>query len=748
MDLDTLLEWLQADDRFAGQISHVRHYPARDAKLDQPRMPMHPRLVEKLDALGLNRMYSHQAHAYDAAMQGEDLVVVTGTNSGKTLCYNLPAMQMCLSEPAVRALYLFPTKALAQDQLGRLDQLLPGHDIRAGTYDGDTPTSRRGSLRKSAHIILSNPDMLHMGILPSHELWAKFLKSLRLIVLDEIHVYRGVFGSHVGNVLRRLLRLCEWHRSRPQIIACSATIGNPEELFQKLTGREARLIAEDGAPKAKRTFLFWNPPLLDDATRASANLTTSNLLTSFSEGHFRTLAFSRARVSAELVLRYAREAASRSDTVDPKHIESYRAGYTPKERRQIEKALFKGDLLGLSATNAMELGVDIGGLDIVLMNGYPGTISSFWQQAGRAGRGSRDGMAIMVAHDDPLEQFLIREPNLVLAADNERVALNPENPQILEQQIRCAAFERPLAPSELPAFGERGIDIAEELDRAGELEFRAGRFYYPSHEPPAPKVSIRGGGGEQIRLYLDGVELGSMEYWRALQSAHEGAVYLHRGVSYVVEELDLDRGQAQLTQRNVDYYTQAMVQSVIESQPAFKTQKLGGMKAGLCGITVTDLVTGYKVKSLDGDSVLGVHDLQLPPTTYDTIAIQFDLPAAEAAEAELQIAGVHGVEHALMSLAPLLAGTDRGDLGSAWYAIYPSTFAPAIFVFDRTPGGVGLCEKLFDSLSGWMQGSLQLLRSCPCEGGCPACLLSPRCEANNEMLSKREAINLLGHARR
>jgi DEAD/DEAH box helicase domain-containing protein len=503
------------------------------------------------------------------------------------------------------------------------------------------------------------------------------------------------------------------------------------------------LIAEDGAPKAKRTFVFWNPPLLDDLTRASANMTTSNLLVSFAQSGFSTLAFSRARVSAELVLRYAREAAARTDILDPAAIESYRAGYTPKERRQIEKALFNGKLLGLSATNAMELGVDVGGLDIVLMNGYPGTISSFWQQAGRAGRGTRDGLAVMVAHDDPLEQFLVREPNLILGADNERVALNPLNPPILEQQIRCAAFERPIAPSELEGFGGTALDMAEIMDRAGDLEFRAGRFYYPSHEPPAPKVSIRGGGGEQIRLYLNGEEIGSMEFWRALQSAHEGAVYLHRGVTYVVEKLDLDKGQAHLAQRNVDYYTQAMVQSVIVSQEPFREQRLRQATVGLCGITVTDLVTGYKVKSLDGDSVLGVHELSLPPTTYDTVAIQFNLPAAEVEESELVVAGVHGMEHALMALAPLLAGTDRGDLGSAWYAMYPTTFAPAIFIFDRTPGGVGLSEKLFDSLTGWLSGAYQLLTSCTCEEGCPACLLSARCEANNEMLSKREALQLL-----
>src|SRR4051812_13901318 len=398
-------------------------------------------------------------------MSGSDVVVVTGTNSGKTLCYNLPSLHFIQSEPAARMLYLFPTKALAQDQLGKLSALLPD-GIRAGTYDGDTPQSTRSGLRRLAHIVLTNPDILHVGILPGHELWAKFFRSLRLIVLDEMHVYRGVFGSHVCGVLRRLLRLAEFHKSRPQIIACSATIGNPVELFQNLTGRKPVVIEEDGSPRGKRTFVFWNPPIVGDKPeRMSANIVCSELMVGLAENGQRVLEFNRARISAELVLRYARKRAAKGGKIKPESIESYRAGYTPKERRQIEKALFKGELLGLAATNAMELGVDVGTLDAVIMNGYPGTISSFFQQAGRAGRGTRDGMAIMVAHDDPLEQFLIRKPQMLLQGVNESVAANPSNPQILSQQLLCAAHERPMLPSELERFGGNALDVAESLDR-------------------------------------------------------------------------------------------------------------------------------------------------------------------------------------------------------------------------------------------------------------------------------------------
>ncbi|HVT12229.1 MAG TPA: DEAD/DEAH box helicase [Fimbriimonadaceae bacterium] len=742
--IDPLLDPFLHNEILASQIAHVETLEPREAQLASPGMPIHPQLRERMEKLGLEKLYTHQAHAYDAAMRGKDVVVVTGTNSGKTLCYNLPAMQWSLTEPAARMMYLFPTKALAQDQMGKLEELAPGPQVRIGTYDGDTPKAQRSSIRQLAHIILTNPDMLHVGILPGHENWTKFLKSLRLIVIDEMHVYRGVFGSHVGNVLRRLLRLCEWHRSRPQIIACSATIGNPDELFRQLTGREPLLIDEDGSPKARRTFIFWNPPMIEEGTRISANIVTSELLATFAENGLRALAFNRARVSAELVLRYTRQRLKNEGQVDPAKIESYRAGYTPKERRQIEKALFKGDLLGLSATNAMELGVDVGGLDAVIMNGYPGTISSFFQQAGRAGRGTRDGMAILVAHDDPLEQFLIRKPEMLLQGVNESVAANPQNPQILSQQLLCAAYERPLAMSELEQFGAKALDVAESLDRSGELAFRAGRFFYPSHESPAFKVDIRGGGGEQIELVVDGETLGSMERWRAMQSAHEGAVYLHRGQSYMVESLDLDARRAELTAKETPFYTRAIVQSVIEQNVAVDSKAIGKYEISLAGVSVTSSVIGFRRISLDGDRVFSVEPLDLPASTYDTVAVRLNLPKLGMEEDfAVHQEAIHGLEHALMAVAPLIAGCDRSDLGSSWYTVSPDTLAPALFVFDQTPGGVGLCERLYANFGPWIMAAYQLVSSCECAEGCPACLLSARCEANNENLSKRGSLDHL-----
>ncbi len=754
-----LVDTLKLQEVFAEQIVHVEELPAVRGHYMEPQSSFHPRLSERMAELGLSELYVHQALAYDAAIAGRDLVVVTGTSSGKTLCYNLPTLQHILSEPDARAIYLFPTKALAQDQLGKLQALAPS-DIRVATYDGDTPKSQRATIRRSAQIILTNPDMLHIGILPGHENWTKFLKTIRVIVVDEMHTYRGVFGSHVGNVIRRLLRLCEWHHNRPQIIACSATIGNPTELFRKLTGRIPTLIDDDGAPKSRRTFVFWNPPMIDAMSRSSANLATSEIVSTLAQAGMRTLAFCRARVSTELVVRQTKQRLERLNA-DPNWVESYRGGYTPKERRSIEQALFKGKLRGLIATNAMELGVDVGDLDAVVMNGYPGTVASFWQQSGRAGRGKKPGLAILVAHDDPLEQFLLREPETLMRATVESVAVNPSNGTILAQQLKCAAHERPLSVNELAAFGETALTVAEVLDQAGELRYQNGAFYYPSYDPPANGVNIRSAGGSAIILMVDGEQLGSMERWRALQNAHAGAIYLHRGQSYFVETLDLEAGVATVRPEQASYYTQPLVQSVIEQRMAItEPEKLAGgeeFSCSLVGIRVTDMVLGYRQRSLDGERVLAILDLDLPAETFDSIAVRFDLPTSPTWEREDPLsrkfddegndadylAAIHGAEHALLAVAPLIAGCDRSDLGSAWYGVSPDTLHPALFVFDRTPGGVGLSERLLVDRVEWVGAALRLLRGCPCLEGCPSCLLSARCEANNELLDKRGAMRLL-----
>jgi DEAD/DEAH box helicase domain-containing protein len=703
--------------------------------------------MESLQGIGIDRLFTHQAMAFDLATQGNDVLAVTGTNSGKSLCYMLPIFEGLLAEPAGRVLAIYPTKALAQDQLQRFEALRPWSDMRCGVYDGDTPPSQRSAIRRVAQVVLTNPDMLHIGILPGHQAWAKFFRSLRYIVLDEMHVYRGVFGSHVAGIVRRLLRLCQWYGSKPRIIGCSATIGNPVELFQELTGRIPALVDQDGSGQPKKTFAFWNPTITANRKPPSPNWLAARLMVRLASEEKRTLVFCRSRIAAELVLRYAREIAREQGKPRPEQLDSYRAGYTAQERRKLENAIHRGEVLGLACTNAMELGVDIGALDAVIINGYPGSVAAFRQQCGRSGRGQREGLAVFVAHEDPLEQYFVREPQTLILGLAERVSLNPGNPNILEPELSCAAYERPIDPSELESFGAGAIDTAEAMDRAGMLSFQAGRFFYPFHEAPAPKVDIRGAGGETVALIAGDKELGLMEKWRAMQYAHEGAVYLHRGTTFQVQSLDLDQGLARLEPFDGPYFTQPITQSVIEplvtlSEIAFNTFRLV-----LGSIRVTDMVLGYRKKALDGDLVIETVELEFPPTSFETVGLRIDLPRPKSEE-EWPILGpqVHGLEHAFTAVAPLLAGCDRSDLGSAWYVAFPETLAPAVYIFDRFSGGMGLSEKLFQAHRELIETATKLLAGCDCLDGCPKCLYSARCEIANDALSKAGALGWLQQA--
>lgn len=706
-----------------------------------PRSPVFgewSRLDPRLLATLPERPYSHQADAVRSARSGKDVLVVTGTNSGKSLCFQVPALASCLEEPMARALFIYPTKALAQDQAARLQKMGIDLGIRVSTYDGDTPKSHRSSIRNLSHIVLTNPDMLHTGILPTHAQWTKFLKALRVIAIDELHAYRGVFGSHVALILRRLLRLCAMHHNYPQIIAGSATIGNPEELFEKMTGRKPVTVNQDGSPSGKRSVIFLNPPQLPSGERLSTNITVSEVLSSLVETGVSTLAFNRSRVATELVLRYTRKRLPESLQ---SQVESYRAGYTAKERRQIEQDLLKGRLKGLSATNALELGIDIGNLDAVVLNGFPGTIASFWQQTGRAGRGNRDGLSIYVAGDNPLEQFLLTHPERILDSKSESVSIQPSNRSILSSQLLCAAHERPISPVELSEFVDGALEVAEEMDRSGELTFSGGHFYYPAYDPPALKVNIRGAGRDSVTLRVGQEEIGSMEYERALSQAHTGAIYLHRGEPFEVLSLNLETKNADLERFTGNYYSQARVQSMLEPRSSIKFR--GAYH--LAGCRVTDLVVAFAKKSFDGDSVLDVVNLDLPEITFETVCLRIDLPPLDLDETiDKQIAGIHGVEHAILSLAPLFAGCDRGDIGSAWFTHFVDTGNPAVFLFDRTPGGVGIAELLYDRAEELVIAAHDQVKNCPCESGCPSCLLLAGCEVGNEQLDKAEAFNYLG----
>lgn len=726
---------LSPDGYLAGRVVGTVSIPPREARYAEWPEKLHPELRAKA---GADRLYVHQREAYDLILAGRDTMLTTGTSSGKTLGFALPIWQRIMREPFARGILVYPTKALAQDQLARLRALAPA-GMRVETYDGDTPTSRRGTVRKSAHLVLTNPDMLHHGILPHHEAWGPFLRATRAIVLDEVHAYRGVFGSHVANVVRRTLRLCDHYRSRPTVVAGSATIGNPREHFLAMTGREASIVDDDGSPSGARTLLLALPPEVAPGEHASANAAVAEILAELAGDGRRVLAFSRARVSAELVLRMARSAGE-GRGVDAAEIESYRAGYTPKERRAIEAALFKGKLKGLSATSAMELGVDVGGLDAVVVNGYPGSINSFRQQAGRAGRGGREGLVVLVGRDDPLDAYLLRHPERLVSGEGERVSVRPENPAILTGHLRRAAYEVPISPSETSAFPEGALDLLEDLERQGEMEFQGGAFVLPAGAGMRFEDGLRGDGSAPISLIVDGQEIGTMERWRALTSAHAGAVYLHRGASFVVEELDLVAGVAYIRAENADHYTQTMVETTLTETAT----GAGDGQMRRVDVTVSELVIGFVRKPLEGGAGSDIFPLELPPNVFDTTAVRLALPPRRSEQDPVEAAaGWHGAEHALLAMAPLIAGCDRADLGSAWFAAAAPEFEPCVYVYDRAPGGVGLAQGLFADRAAWAKAAHRLVAECPCREGCPSCLLSARCESRNENLSKPATAGVL-----
>lgn len=694
-------------------------------------------LSPALQAVLPKELYVHQHEAITQAIQGKNVLISTSTSSGKSLCYQVPAYKACLEEPMARALFLYPTKALANDQLEQMKATCVELGLRIGSYDGDTSKASRSSVRNLAHIILTNPDMLHLAILPNHQNWTKFLKALRVIAIDEMHVYKGVFGSHVALILRRLLRLCAWYNNYPTVIAGTATIANPVELFCDLIGKEPVLIDQDGSPRGKRSIYFLNPPILPTKERMSTNTACSEVLASLISVNVPTLAFSRSRSSTELVAVLTKK---RLGEANQHKVESYRAGYTPKARKELEKKFRAGSLVALSATNALELGINIGQLDAVVVNQYPGSQASFWQQIGRAGRGGRDALALYIAGENPLEQHLVAEPQLLLSGRSETVRAHPSNPFILRHHLRCAAYERPLSPSELGLFPASSLESLETMDRSGEMSFQGGHFYFNGRTSPAAEMPIRGSSSEQLSIELNGEVIGSMELSRAYHQGHEGAVYLHQGESYLVEELDLVGNRIVLSRFSGDYYTLSRAQSLIEAGAPFRS----AAPFSLAGCTVTSTVIGFMKRSLDGSQTLDVVPLDMPSTTIDTVCLRIDLPPLDLNEdIESQIAAIHGAEHALLALAPLFASCDPQDLGSGWFTYQPETGTPCIFIYDRTPGGIGLCEALYARREELVAAATTRLSACECEAGCPRCLYLPQCESGNEQLSKLMAYKVL-----
>ncbi len=749
MDPRAFLDGLRDRSDYQDQIVHTRFLPAHAPQFATLERPLHPRLENRLQSRGIVRLYTHQAAAVDTVRRGAHIAVVTPTASGKTLCYNLPVLDALLADATGRALYLFPTKALAQDQLDTL-AAFDLAEIPIATYDGDTPQAARRGAREGARILLSNPDMLHVGILPQHFRWKPFLGRLRFVVIDEMHVYRGVFGSNVANVLRRLRRLCRLHGSSPQFICTSATIANPREFAERLLGLPVEVIDKDGAPAGPRWFALWNPPLIDEArsVRKSAITEATGLFTDLVRRDIRTIAFTKARKVTELISRYASRRLTEAAPALAGRISPYRAGYLPEDRRRIERRLFDGDLLGVVSTSALELGIDIGGLDAALLVGFPGTIASMWQRAGRAGRGTDPALAVLIAQQDALDQYLMRSPQYLFERPFEHAVIDPENPYILARHLRCAAAEIALIEADLALFGARARELVSLLVAAGDLSPRRGRWYWTGRNRyPARNVDIRSAWGEVFRIVEGRRTIGTVEAARAYEQVHPGAVYLHQGDAYLVGDLDLEARIAHVVQSADEYYTQPKTTTDVTVGSMREQKAWGPTQARLSEVEVTSQVVGYARKQLFTDTVLRVEALDLPPQQLQTAALWFEIP--EVLEQRVHAAGldfaggIHAVEHAAIGVLPLFAMCDRMDLGGVSYPLHPQTQTPAIFIYDGYPGGIGIAEKGFALIDALMAATHEVIEACPCEAGCPSCIQSPKCGNLNQPLDKRAALILL-----
>ena len=724
------------------ELAHLTTTPARAARTEPLPADLHPKVREALEQQGITELYVHQAEAWEAARRGENLIVTTGTASGKTLAFNLPVLDALAREPKNRALYLYPTKALAQDQARALGELAVPR-VRAAIYDGDTPGERRWQIRKWANLVLTNPDMLHIGVLPRHDLWADVFHNLRYVVVDEAHVYRGVFGSHVANVLRRLRRMARVYGSEPQFLLASATIANPGELAHALLGVETTTIGDDAAPRAERTIALWNPELLDAelGIRASALGDASRIMADLVQRDLRTICFAKSRKAAELIHRMT------TDRVSPataKRLAPYRAGYTPQQRRDIERRLVEGELLGVAATDALELGIDIGLLDCAISVGFPGTIASLRQQWGRAGRRGH-GLAVLVASEDALDQYFMREPEKLLERRVEAAILDHANPRVLDGHVASAAFEAPVDDADRETLGDEALERAPQVPN---LQHTPHGWVWAGKDYPAARTPLRSASADSFTV-IDGATgsvLGIVERERAYSTVHEGAVYLHLGDQWLVRELDLIARHAVVEPHTGDWYTQVKKDTSTDIEQPLRTELRLGLELTFGRVSVTERVVAYQRKSIRDQSTIATVDLDLPPSVFETEAVWY-LPTPRQLDGLEQmptlISTLHAAEHSMIALLPLWAMCDRWDIGGLSTNIHQDTGRPTIFIYDGHPGGVGIAERGFEQFEGWVADTVRLLDGCPCEHGCPSCVQSPKCGNLNEHLDKHGALTLL-----
>jgi len=738
--IERLIERLKQEGWYSGQIVAIHELPAKEPEYAGLKEPLPEPLRRYLDSRGI-KLYTHQVEAIERIRAGENVVIATPTASGKTLAFNLPIFERLYHDREATALYIYPLKALTNDQLAVVRELerAVGLDLGASVYDGDTPQHLRPRIRERARLVLTNPHALHQ-YLPWHHKWRRFFKNLKFVVIDEAHRYRGVFGSNVALLLRRLRRILSYWGADPQFILSSATIANPAEFAEKLTGKGFTVIDRDGAARGPRYFIFWNAL---KCPKRSVHRQTSDLLALHTQMGLQTLCFTVSRRLAELVARWAREAAP------GRRITSYRAGYLPEERREIERALKGRELDGVAATNALELGVDIGGLDAVIISGYPGTVISTWQQAGRAGRGTDPAVVTLVGFENPLDQYFMNHPEELLTRPHEHAIIDLENRYILAGHLLCAAAELPLRRSELASLGASEEHL-RPLEEAGLLEGTPAGWIYRGTARPVELVSLEAISERTVQVLCDGELLETIDYQRALEEAHPGAVLLHQGETYLVEELDLDHDVARVTKQELDYYTEALKVSEVRILGELERQERGRLRATLGELRARERVIGYRIRRYD--RLLGVRELKLPQVEFETVGVWLTLPEELRQELEERgldwHGGLHGAEHALIAIAPFYAMSDRWDIGGVSTPLHPDLGSGAIFVYDGYPGGIGITEKLYELLPEWLAAAWKLVRDCPCEEGCPSCIYSPKCGNQNRPLDKEAARLILKELRK
>ncbi|QSX22000.1 DEAD/DEAH box helicase [Priestia megaterium] len=745
-NLQEVMDILQTNPSYQQNIVHWHTIEEKEAKTAPFPASLHTKLRQALENRGIGSLYTHQKTAFDLATAKKNVVAVTPTASGKTLCYNLPVLQSIMENDQARALYLFPTKALAQDQKSELNEIIEEMEvpINSYTYDGDTPANIRQKVRKAGHIVITNPDMLHSAILPHHTKWVSLFENLKYIVIDELHTYRGVFGSHVANVIRRLKRICRYYGSNPIFICTSATIANPKELAEHLTGAHVMLVDNNGAPSGRKHFIFYNPPIVNKPLniRRSATLEVRNIAGEFLKNKIQTIVFARSRVRVEIILTYLQELVK--NQLQNKSIQGYRGGYLPKQRREIEKGLREGSIYGVVSTNALELGVDIGQLQVCVMTGYPGTVASAWQQAGRAGRRHGEAVIVMIASSSPLDQYMIQHPDYFFSRNPETARINPDNLVILVDHLKCASYELPFKQGET-FDGVEIEDVLEFLQEERVIHFSGDKWYWMNDSFPAHNISLRSASQENV-VIIDQSDvanvkvIGEMDRFSAMTLLHDEAIYLHQGIQYQVEYLDWDEKKAYVREVDVDYFTDANLAVNLKVLEADKERMERTYSIGYGDVMVSAMATIFKKIKFETHENIGSGPISLPEEELHTNAVWLSFEKEQFNESEERLEqALISVANALQSIAPLMVMCDPSDLHVVPQIKAVHNEQPTIFLYDRYPGGIGLSDKVYEQMNDVLNQTNQLIVNCSCESGCPSCI---GMEAQGEY-AKSDALVLL-----